>query len=44
MAENPLNLGEFDASLDQVSRIGMAQAVWRNLFDPQDSTTARRAF
>lgn len=44
MPENSLNLGEFDTSLDQVRGIGMSQAMWRNLFfDPQDSTTARRA-
>lgn len=45
MPENLLNLDEVDAGLDQVSGIGMSQTVWRNLFfDPQDSTTARRAF
>ncbi len=45
MAENALHLGQFDAGLDQVSGIGVAKAVRRNLFfKPQDSTTARRAF
>jgi len=45
MPENSLNLGELDAGLDQVSGIGMTQAVWRNIFfRPQDCTTARSAF
>ena len=45
MPENLLDLDEVDAGLDQVSGIGMAQAMGRNpFFRPQDSTTARRAF
>ena len=45
MAKNLLDLDELDAGLDQVSGIGVAQTVGRNLFfRPQDSTTARRAF
>ncbi len=45
MPENALNLGDLDTGLDQVRGIGVAQAVGRDLFfDPQDSTTARRAF
>lgn len=45
MPENLLDLDELDAGLDQVSGIGMAQAMWGNLFFRlQDSTTARSAF
>jgi len=45
MAENLLDLNEVDAGLDQVSGIGVAQAVRRDLFfRPQDWTTARRTF
>ena len=31
MAENVLHLGEFDARLDEVRGLGVAQAVWRNV-------------
>jgi hypothetical protein len=32
MAEKLLHLDQIDARLDQVSRIAVPQAVWRNLF------------
>jgi len=32
MAEELLHLDQTDASLDQVSRVAMAQAVWRDVF------------
>ena len=45
MPEDSLDLDEVDAGLDQVSGIGVPQTVRRNLFfDPQESTTAFRAF
>ena len=45
MPENLLDLDEVDAGLDQVSGIGMAQAMGGKLFfRPRDSTTARSAF
>lgn len=43
MAEEFLHLDQIDASFDQMGGIGVAQAVWRDLFfRPQDWTTLCR--
>ena len=45
MAEEFLHLDQIDTGLDQVSRVAVAQTVWRDLFfRPQASITWCRVF